>query len=110
MRILLDECVHSGVRAAFRGHAVSTVSEAGGAAVKAAPSLDLAERGFDIFLTIDRKLEHLIDLSKSALGFVMVRVASNTLEAYRPNFDRLLQAVETVRKREVIHLDTRLGR
>jgi len=73
-----------------------------------APSLDLAERGFDIFLTIDRKLEHLIDLSKSALGFVMVRVASNTLEAYRPNFDRLL-AVETVRKREVIHLDTRLG-
>jgi len=44
------------------------------------------------------------------LGFVIVRVASNTLAAYLPSFEQLLRAVESVRKREVIHLDIRPSR
>ena len=110
MRILLDECVHAGVRAAFPGHAVSTVTEAGWRGSKDGSLLTLAQSRFDIFVTIDRKFERQIDLSAFALGFVMVRVASNTLAAYVPSFDRLRQAVEKVRKGEVIHLDARPGR
>jgi hypothetical protein len=60
-------------------------------------------------VTIDRKFERQIDLRAFALGFIIVRVTSNTLAAYVPNFDRLRQAVETVRKGEVIHLDARPG-
>ena len=41
------------------------------------------------------------------MGFVIIRVTSNTLAAYVPDFDRLREAVETVRKGEVIHLDAR---
>ena len=110
MRILLDECVHAGVRAAFPGHSVSTVTEAGWRGTKDGSLLSLAERGFDVFVTIDRKFEHQVDLRAFALGFVIVRVASNTLAAYLPSFHRLRQAVEAVRKGEVIHLDARLGR
>ena len=109
MRILLDECVHAGVRAAFPGHSVSTVSEVGWRSSKDNTLLGLAEREFEVFVTIDRKLERQIDLSKFALAFVMVRVASNTLAAYLPSFDRLRRAVETVRRGEVIHLDVRPG-
>jgi hypothetical protein len=70
----------------------------------------LAERGFDVFVTIDRKFEHQNDLRAFALGFVIVRVVSNTLAAYVPSFGRLRRAVEAVRQGEVIHLDARPGR
>jgi len=107
VRILLDECVHTGVRAAFPGHSVTTVTEAGWRSSKDASLLGLAERGLDVFVTIDRKLEHQADLHQYALGFVIVRVASNTLASYFPSFDRLLQEAKTVCKGEIIHLDAR---
>ena len=107
MRILLDECVHAGVRAAFPGHSVSTVTEAGWRGSNDASLLSLAERRFDVFVTIDRNFEHQIDLRAIAMGFVIVRVNSNMLGAYVPSFDRLRSAVEEVRKGEVIHLDAR---
>ncbi len=110
MRILLDECVHAGVRAAFPGHAVSTVTEAGWRGSKDGSLLTLAESGFDVFVTIDRKFEHQFDLHEFALGFIIVRVTSNTLVAYVASFDRLREAAETVRKGEVIHLDARRDR
>ena len=69
--------------------------------------MELAGREFDVFLTIDRKLEHQIDPRKFALGFIVVRVKTNTLAAYLPSFPLLLQAAETVRKGEVINLDIR---
>ena len=107
MRILLDECVHAGVRAAFPGHAVSTVTEAGWRGSKDQSLLKLAERGFDVFVTIDRKFERQFDPQEFALGFVIVRVTSNTLAAYVPSFERLRESVERVCKGEVIHLDAR---
>jgi hypothetical protein len=98
------------VRAAFPGHAVSTVTEAGWRGSKDGSLVSLAEGGFDVFVTIDRKFEDQNDLRAFAMGFVMVRVTSNILAAYLPSFDRLREAVEAVRKGEVIHLDARLGR
>jgi hypothetical protein len=97
------------VRAAFPGHSVSTVTEAGWRGSKDGSLLRLAERGFDVFVTIDRKFERQFDLDQFALGFIIVRVTSNILAAYVPSFDQLRQAVETVRKGEVIHLDARQG-
>lgn len=69
--------------------------------------MELAEREFDVFVTIDRKLERQIDPRKLGLGFVVVRVATNTLAAYLPSFPLLLRAAETVGKGEVVHVDAR---
>ena len=57
MRILLDECVNAGVRAAFPVHSVTTVSRAGWRSAKDGPLLLFAERSFDVFVTIDQRLE-----------------------------------------------------
>lgn len=40
MRILLDECVHIGVKADFSGHIVKTVTEIGWASSKDGPHID----------------------------------------------------------------------
>jgi hypothetical protein len=83
------------------------VTEAGWRSSKDGALLHLAERGFDVFVTIDRKLERQVGPGVFALGLVIVRVASNTLASYRPHFGRLLNAAETVGKGEVIHVDAR---
>ena len=71
MRILLDECVHAGVKAAFPGHAVKTVSEMGWRSAKDHTLLALAEESFDVFVTIDQKLVQQHEVKKHKLGLVI---------------------------------------
>jgi hypothetical protein len=52
---LLDECVDRRLARDIVGHQVSTVPQAGWAAVKNGELLALAEKKFDVFLTVDRK-------------------------------------------------------
>ena len=105
MRILLDECVHAGVRAAFPGHSVRTVTETGWRSSKDGPLLAFAEREFDIFVTIDRKLAHQHNLATLKLGVVLVRVRDNTLASYQPVFSQLESAVEKVRPGELVKVE-----
>lgn len=56
MRILLDECVHAGVRAAFPGHSVKTVVDAGWRSSQDGPLLELAAVRFDVFVTNRREV------------------------------------------------------
>ncbi len=57
------------------------MSEAGWRSSKDNTLLGLAEREFDVFVTIDRKLGHQIDLRRFALAFVMVRVDSGRISS-----------------------------
>jgi hypothetical protein len=87
VRILLDECVHSGVRAAFPNQP-GLWSSSDGTDVKDKEFLGDAERAFDVFVTIDRKIELENDLTRFRLGFVIVRVKSNvTLRGCRSSID-----------------------
>ena len=104
IRILLDECVHSGMRQAFPGHSVRTVSQAGWRQTKDGPLLTLAESNFDVFITIDSKLERENQLEAYHLGFVIVWVPGNQLRHFEPLFELLQQAAESVKPGEVIHL------
>lgn len=104
MRILLDECVHAGVRAAFPGHAVKTVTQAGWRSSKDGPLLRFAEQNFDVFVTIDRKLEREHELGALALGIIVVDVPNNKLESYEPLFEQLRAAAEKIRDGEVVHI------
>lgn len=104
MRILLDECVNSEVKSAFPGHAVRTVSEIGWRGSKDSSLLTYAQGSFDVFVTIDRKLEQEHNLQELRLGTVIAHVRSNEIRAYQPIFAALLKAVETVRAGDVIHV------
>lgn len=105
MRIFLDECVNAGVKAAFPGHVVRTVSEIGWRGSKDAALLAYAEKSFDVFVTIDRKLERQHDLVKLRLGFVIAHVPSNEIASYRPIFPALLRAAATVKPGQVVHVE-----
>jgi hypothetical protein len=104
VRILLDECVNAGVKAAFPGHAIKTVAEAGWRGTKDGPLLALAQKSFDVFLTIDRGVEHQQALKKLGMGILIAHIPNNEIASYRPLFPQLLRAAETVRMGQVVHL------
>jgi predicted nuclease of predicted toxin-antitoxin system len=104
VRILLDECVHIGVKAAFGGHIVESVTETGWRSSKDGPLLAFAQEQFDVFVTIDRNLEHQQNLARLKLGFVVVRVPSNELAYYLPLFEQLRIAAESVQKGAITYV------
>jgi len=106
VRILLDECVNAGVKAAFPGHKVKTVAESGWGGSADGPLLAHAQKSFDVFVTIDRKLEHQHDLKRLRLGVVVVRVPDNQIGSYQVVSTELLKAAETVKRGQVIHVDS----
>ncbi len=56
MKILLDECVDWRLAREITGHQVKTAHEMGWVTIKNGELLALAEKDFDIFLTVDRNL------------------------------------------------------
>ena len=87
-----------------QGHAVKTVTESGWRSAKDGQLLIFAEKHFDVFLTVDQRLEFQNVLPKFRLGFVIVRTRTNGLHDFLPLFDELLTAAATVRPGEVIHI------
>jgi hypothetical protein len=102
VRILLNECVNAGVKAAFPGQAVKMVSETGWRSAKDEPLLAFAENHFDVLITIDRNLDKQHNLKKYKLGFVIARVPNNEIISYYPIFTALLDAARSVKPGEVI--------
>ena len=68
--------------------------------------LAYAQDSFDVFVTIDRKLERQHDLKKLRMGVVVARVPRNEIVAYRPIFAALLAAATRVKAGEIIHVES----
>jgi hypothetical protein len=104
MRVLLDECVNPRVRNAFVTHEVRTVIEMGWGGITNGKLMALAQQSFDVFVTIDQNLEYQQNLARLSLGLVVVAVPDNNIKYYRPIFAELLNAAESVRAGQVIHI------
>jgi hypothetical protein len=101
MRILLDECVHAGIKAAFPGHVVTTVSEAGWSGIKNGRLLALVAGSFDVFLTIDQNIPFQQNLSNLSFAILFVTVPNNMLSSYLPLYPLLKETVEQLQAGEV---------
>ena len=97
MRILLDECVPKRLKNGLIGHEVRTVPESGWASTRNGDLLRLAEGQFDVFLTVDRKLEHQQTLSSFAIAVVVLIAKTNTLTSLQPLVPQILEALPRAR-------------
>ena len=73
MRILLDECVHAGIKKAFPDHTVSTVPEAGSSGIKNGKLLALFGGRFDVFPTLDQNIRHQQNLTNLPFAILSSR-------------------------------------
>jgi predicted nuclease of predicted toxin-antitoxin system len=104
MRILIDECVDPRVRPLFRDHEAATVHDKGWDTLEDGPLLALAQKEFDVLLTIDSGIEFQQNIPKFQIGLVVVHVPKNQLAHYMVLENELLIAVHKVKPGEVIHV------
>lgn len=104
MRVLLDECVPRGLRRELPDHEVKTVAEMGWAGVTNGALLRLAEKEFDVFLTVDRNLEYQQDLSGTTLAVILLRAPSNDIVVLRPLLPAVREALDKAKPGTVVHV------
>ena len=84
MRVLLDESLPRRLAAEFGIPDVKTVHEMGWAGKRNGELLRLAERQFDVFITVDRGLPHQQELDRLDLAVVILSAPNNRLETLAP--------------------------
>ena len=74
-------------------HEVTTVARKGWSGIKNGDLLALAEKEFDVFITVDRKLGEQQHLPGSEIAVILLRTPSNRLEDIRPLAATILEQV-----------------
>ena len=64
------------------------------AGIKNGDLLALAEKEFDVFVTVDRKIAVEQDLTRLTLALILLRARTNRLEHIRPLAGALLEQLE----------------
>ena len=92
MKILLDECIDRRLARALKGHTVRTVPQMGWATIKNGRLLALAEKEFDVFVTVDRNLSFQQHLPKFDIAVLVLSARSNRLADLLPLAPQMLAA------------------
>jgi len=101
MRILLDEGVNPRLRLAFPGDEVQTVAEMDWRSFKNGQLLREATPFFDVFVTLDRGLQHQNPVGKHSVGVVVLMTVLNDLATYRPHFAAIRDGVRRTKPEQV---------
>jgi predicted nuclease of predicted toxin-antitoxin system len=105
MKILIDECIPRKLKRNLCGHDCLTVPEAGLAGTKNGQLLLLAqERGFEVFLTIDRGFEFEQNFSGMPIAVMIVRAKSNRTRDLLPHVPACLAALGSIKPGELVRI------
>jgi predicted nuclease of predicted toxin-antitoxin system len=106
MRLLLDECLPRRAKYLFAegGHECETVRDVGFSGKENGELLALAEKKFDVFVTIDRNIRHQQNLRGGNIAVWIIRTTSNDLDDIRPHVPQALAALKTIRPGQVVEV------
>jgi len=102
VKILLDECVDRRLATAISGHDVKTVPQMGWAGIKNGDLLVLAEKQFEVFVTVDRNLSFQQNLTRYNIAVLILRARTNRLRDLRPLVPELLTSLLSAKRGEVL--------
>ncbi len=71
----------------------NSLAKHGWSGIKNGELLELAEKEFDVFVTVDRKLAAQQDLKKFRIPVILIRARTNRLEHIRPLAAELLEGL-----------------
>jgi len=105
MRVLLDECVHEGLRNYLAGHDSQTARYAGFAGLENGELLNAAESaGFDVILTVDRGFEYQQNLEHRKIAVIIFCGKSVLLEDLVPLVPGCLAHLDSLRPGQIIQI------
>ncbi|MBI3248581.1 MAG: DUF5615 family PIN-like protein [Deltaproteobacteria bacterium] len=102
MKILLDECIDRRLAKDIAGHEVKTVPQMGWATIKNDALLALAEKNFEVFVTVDRNLSFQQHLPRYTIAVIVLRARSNRLQDLRPLVPKLLGMLPMAKRGEAL--------
>lgn len=106
MKIQLDECIDRRLAKDIAGHEVKTVPQMGWATIKNGELLTLAEKDFEVFVTVDRNLSFQQNLPRYNIAVIVLRARSNRLQDLRPLVPKLLEVLPTVKRGEALRVSS----
>ncbi len=99
MKILLDECLPVRLKKLLKEFDVFSVSEMGWKSLENGNLLKAAvENNFDVFLTVDKKLEYQQNLNSFNIAVVVFTVARNKIELLSPLIPKFEQISSKLEK------------
>jgi len=105
LKILLDHCVPAPLRRSFPTHEVRTTAQMGWANLQNGRMLAAATPSFQVFLTIDKNLQHQQNLETILLAVIILDTLSNTLESLLPLVPFIESILPTLEPGHVVVID-----
>jgi predicted nuclease of predicted toxin-antitoxin system len=84
MRLLIDECLPRALKRLLAEHTCRTVQEMGWAGKKNGLLVSLAEREFEVLITMDQGFEYQQNLGDRKIALLLLVAPSNQLEDLAP--------------------------
>jgi hypothetical protein len=100
LKLLLDECIDRRLARDLSAHDVKTVPQMGWAGINNGELLTLAEKEFDVFITVDRNLSFQQNLPGFNIAVLVLHAASNRLADLRPLTPQIILMLPTLKKGE----------
>lgn len=97
MKLLLDECTPSVLKADFVGHQVFTVEDAGFKGLKNGKLLRAAAaQNFDVLVTVDKSMSSQHNLAVYGIAVRLFRARSNRYDDLKPLVPKALMALNQI--------------
>ncbi|MFO1372167.1 MAG: DUF5615 family PIN-like protein [Candidatus Competibacteraceae bacterium] len=93
MKLLLDECIDRRLARELSNYLVKTVPQMGWATIKNGELLALAEKEFDVFITVDRNLSCQQHLPKFNIAILVLHAPSNRLDDLKILVPKMIAAL-----------------
>jgi len=106
MRLLMDECVPRKMKFLFAkgGHECQTAGDAGLSGKENGELLALAEKSFDVLVTIDKNIRHQQNMAGRNIAILVIRALSNDIDDIRPHVPHALSALQSIKPGQIIEV------
>jgi len=104
MKLLIDECLPRGLKRLFSEYECRTVQEMGWSGKQNGALLLLAEKEFDVLVTVDQGMEYEQNIANRKIGLLVLGARSNQIEDLTPVIPAALAALRDIEPGQVIRV------
>jgi predicted nuclease of predicted toxin-antitoxin system len=106
LKLLLDECAPKKLKTFLLayGYQCCTAQEMGWSGIQNGELLALADRLFDVLVTIDKGIQYQQNMTGRHIAIVIVRGRSNRLVDLSPSFPACVEILQSIQSGQVVEI------
>ncbi len=104
MKLLIDECLPRALKRLLAEHECRTVPEMGWSGKQNGALLLLAEKEFDVLVTVDQGIEYEQNLKNRKIALLVLTARSNQIEDLAPIIPTALAALRGIQSGQIVRV------